>query len=204
VLKHSIVVVDDNEAFLESTEWLLTGMGYTVSGFNDPEKALEVLDSKNEFDCVLVDVRMPKFSGLDLHDTIIEKGLTTPVIYMTGHGDVALAVEAMKKGAITFLEKPLSSDALSAALILAMEIRERRKSSIKDENKVIQFKKDLKKLTPREEEVMHFIVDGKANKVIAFDLGISQKTVELHRSRVMKKLPIRSSQELVKLVMLSQ
>lgn len=200
----TICIIDDNETFRKSTAWLLSGMGHEVLEFGDPVSGLEAINNGVECDCLLIDVRMPELSGLDLHDKLLEAGSPVPVIYMTGHGDVAIAVEAMNKGAITFLEKPLNADALSRAIQQAADTRAKRAKTGIAPAQLCEFKKQLQSLTPREEEVMHAIVEGSANKVIAFDLGISQKTVELHRSRVMKKLPVRSSQALVKMVVLSQ
>jgi len=200
----SICIIDDNDTFRQSMGWLLSGMGHTVTEFSDPTEGLEAITSGLDCECLLIDVRMPEMSGLDVHDKLIEAGTQVPVVYMTGHGDVALAVEAMNKGAITFLEKPLEPAALTSALDKAADVQKKRSKSSISIDKMNQFREDLKKLTPREAEVMYAIVEGKANKVTAYDLGISQKTVELHRSRVMRKLPVRSSQELVKMVILSQ
>ncbi len=202
--KKQVLVIDDNAEFRESMSWLLTGMGHDVLDFDDPQKGINNLVDNSECACVLLDVRMPNLSGLDVHDKLLQAGCSVPVVYMTGHGDVSLAVEAMKKGAITFLEKPIDPELLGSALAKAFECNEQNSKYAEEHKKAAHFREDLKKLTPREIEVMDAIVDGSANKVIAFDLGISLKTVELHRSRVMKKLPVRSPQELVRMVMLSQ
>lgn len=201
---HAICVIDDNDTFRESTRWLLSGMGHQVSDFADPTTGLDAINSGIDCDCLLMDVRMPHLSGLDVHEKLLESGSQVPVIYMTGHGDVALAVEAMNKGAITFLEKPLDTQALGNAIDTAAQIQAKRKNNGITQQKLKEFANEMQTLTPREREVMQAIVDGKANKVIAFDLEISQKTVELHRSRVMKKLPVKSAQELVKMVVLSR
>jgi len=201
---HSICIIDDNDTFRQSMGWLLSGMGHVVTEFSDPKVGLKAITSGLDCECLLIDVRMPEMSGLDVHDKLIEAGAQIPVVYMTGHGDIALAVEAMNKGAITFLEKPLDTTSLENALDKVADALKKRSNNSINSDKMNQFQEDLKKLTPREAEVMHSIVEGKANKVTAFDLGISQKTVELHRSRVMRKLPVRSSQELVKMVILSQ
>lgn len=200
----SICIIDDNDTFRQSMGWLLSGMGHSVTEFSDPAVGLNAIKDGLDCECLLIDVRMPEMSGLDVHDKLIEAGAQIPVVYMTGHGDVALAVEAMNKGAVTFLEKPLDTLALTKALDKVAEVQRKRIKSSISIDKMSQFQEDLKKLTPREAEVMYAIVEGKANKVTAYDLGISQKTVELHRSRVMRKLPVRSSQELVKMVILSQ
>lgn len=199
----SICIIDDNDTFRQSMGWLLSGMGHSVTEFSDPIVGLNAITDGLECECLLIDVRMPEMSGLDVHDKLIESGARIPVVYMTGHGDIALAVEAMNKGAITFLEKPLNTLALTNALDKVADVQKKRANSNIGIDKMKRFQEDLKKLTPREAEVMYSIVEGKANKVTAYDLGISQKTVELHRSRVMQKLPVRSSQELVKMVILS-
>lgn len=201
---HAVCIIDDNDTFRQSMGWLLSGMGHLVTEFSDPVLGLNAITAVLDCECLLIDVRMPEMSGLDVHDKLIEAGAQVPVVYMTGHGDVALAVEAMNKGAITFLEKPVDTSTLANALEKAAAVRKKRSTSYMNQHKLEKFVQDLNKLTPREAEVMHAIVDGNANKVIAYDLGISQKTVELHRSRVMRKLPVRSSQELVKMVVLSQ
>ncbi len=200
----SICIIDDNDTFRQSMGWLLSGMGHLVTEFGDPMAGLNAITSGLDCECLLIDVRMPEMSGLDVHDKLIEAGAQIPVVYMTGHGDVALAVEAMNKGAVTFLEKPLDTSALTNALDKVADAHKKRAKNSLSADKINHFQESLKKLTPRESEVMYAIVEGKANKVTAYDLGISQKTVELHRSRVMKKLPVRSSQELVKMVILSQ
>jgi len=200
----SICIIDDNDTFRQSMGWLLSGMGHQVTEFGDPVVGLNAITSGLDCECLLIDVRMPVMSGLDVHDKLIEAGARVPVVYMTGHGDVALAVEAMKKGAITFLEKPLDTNALKNALDKVAQLSIKRANNSVSPERMNEFQRDLKKLTPREEEVMYSIVDGKANKVTAYDMCISAKTVELHRSRVMKKLAIRNAQELVKLVILSQ
>jgi FixJ family two-component response regulator len=145
---------------------------------------------------------MPAMSGLELHDKLLSKKLRVPIIYMTGHGDVPLAVEAMSKGAITFLEKPLNikilKNAIKNALNISAVMQNHYNSCNKDDNYKL-FSKRFEKLTDREREVLTEIVAGKMNKVIAIDLGISVKTVELHRSRVMSKMKARTPAELVKM-----
>ena len=202
--KQIVYVIDDNDMYRKSACWLLDGMQYQYAEFDKPEAGLQSIADNDDCTCLLLDVRMPTMSGLEVHDKLLKTTTSIPVIYMTGHGQVSLAVEAMKKGAITFLEKPLDPEALRNALDKAFAYVEETRNRVDDDNKVCTFKNKLETLTPREREVMDLIVDGKANKVIAFDLEISPKTVELHRSRVMKKLAVKKPQELVKWVMLSQ
>ena len=203
----TVYVVDDNKEFLESTAWLLEGLGFDVETYDQPSVAFDALKDlrANGSRCLMLDVRMPGMSGLDLHDTLNDQKVNVPVVYMTGHGDVPLAVEAMKKGAVTFLEKPLQEDALEAALKAAFSAtRQIRLNDGAEEDKIRDFKERLTTLTPRETEIMNHIVNGHPNKVIAIDLDISIKTVEMHRSRLMKKMSVTSGPDLVRLVMLCQ
>ncbi len=216
----SVYIVDDNNEFRESTAWLLEGVGYCVESYADASKAFSELSNKNIEDnegaCILMDVRMPEMSGLDLHDQLNGKGVDIPVIYMTGHASVAVAVEAMKKGAITYLEKPLDSQMLQAALDSAFsEQCNLKKKNVsknlenegvdKKDNEIDKakavYQERYSSLTPREIEVLCGIVDGKMNKVIAYDLGISVKTIEIHRSQVKKKMQAKSAADLVKMVL---
>lgn len=202
-----VYILDDNDDFRRSTAWMLEAYDYEVMDFDSAEPALDAMarHKRNHLECLLLDVRMPGMSGLDVHDILNSRGIVVPVVYMTGHADVPLAVEAMKKGAITFLEKPLQTEALEKALDAAF-VRSRNNTMAHTidvlGSDLESFTHELEKLTPRETEIMHAIVDGKANKATAYDLGISSKTVELHRARVMKKLPVSSAQELVKMVLL--
>ena len=199
----TMIVVDDNVDFRQSTAWLLESCGYAVHDFGSPRRAIQHLEAaRNEQPwCLLLDVRMPEMDGLDLHDELHRLRIRIPVVYMTGHADVPLAVEAMKKGAVTFLEKPFEFDILEKALEVAFGAQ-RQPVPGGDEERLEEFRASLASLTPRETEVMRAIVDGKANKVSAFDLGISVKTVEVHRARLMKKLGVRSGPELVRMAML--
>ena len=210
MMDQTVFVVDDNDEFRMSTVWLLEGEGYQVKDYANPEVALEALQAvgSDRQCCLLLDVRMPGISGLDLHDQINAKNIRIPVVYMTGHGDVPIAVEAMRKGAVTFLEKPLQPEALELALKTAFEAAKRAMHSVHEdaipEQKKADFQQSMLSLTPRESDVLNSIVAGNANKVCAADLGISIRTVELHRSHLMKKLKVRSASELVKMVLLCQ
>ena len=200
-----IYVVDDNQEFRESTEWLLQSTGYQVEGFGDPGLALKKIESTPQScdSCCLLDIRMPTMSGLEFHDRLKLKNLRIPVIYMSGHGDIPLAVEAMDKGAITFLEKPLNNQLLKSAIKRAFEyISDIKSKSVENDNTAADrvYLERVEKLTEREREVLNEIVTGKMNKVIAIDLGISVKTVELHRSRVMSKMKAKTAADLVKMV----
>ncbi len=201
-MQKTVYLVDDNAEFRKSTAWWLEGAGYMVQSFGEASRVMQHLAGSASLahSCLLLDVRMPEMSGLDLHDQLNKKGLKLPVIYMTGHGDVPLAVEAMSKGALTFLEKPLDDQALMSSLEAAFSQLEQGLPST-EEDADVNYLERYALLTPRERDVMQGIVDGKLNKVIAYDLGISVKTVELHRSRVMKKMQVTSPAALVKMVL---
>ena len=205
--KGTVYIVDDNDAFRESAAWMLEGEGYTVHAFSDPHEAVDGFSSfaSDRPSCVLMDVRMPGMSGLDLHQKMINENIDVPVVYMTGHGDVPLAVEAMQKGALTFLEKPLQKEELRAALGRAFSGPvQRSRGKRPNSADISRFRERWQTLTPREKQIIEKVVDGNTNMVIGFDLEISIKTVELHRSRAVKKLGVRSVPELVKMMIACQ
>ena len=199
-----VLVVDDNKDFLESTVWMLEGVGYEAKGFDNSEVALDEFDKveKARPCCVLLDVRMPGMSGLDLHDTMNARAIDLPVVYMTGHGDVPLAVEAMKKGALTFLEKPLQDEALDSALEKAFSSEVQLSRVMKQsQTDVDEFKQKLETLSEREKQIIELVLTGEKNANIGLELNISVKTVELYRGRAVKKLGIRTHPELFKMMM---
>lgn len=207
-----IYLVDDNPEFRESAAWWLEGLGYEVSAFEGPSECLAALDADGQPvrpACFLFDVRMPQMSGLQLLDAVRQRGMDRPVIFMTGHGDVPLAVEAMRKGALTFLEKPFQEDALEDALRRAFTAPDPERSGAGDAPAVPaaaeaddpEYRRRLALLTPREREVMELVVLGHPNKVVAYRLGVSPKTIELHRSRVMAKMGAVSFTQLVRMAM---
>jgi len=199
-----ILVVDDNKDFLESTVWMLEGVGYEARGFDDTELALDEFDKveKARPCCVLMDVRMPGMSGLDVHDTMNARAIDIPVVYMTGHGDVPLAVEAMKKGALTFLEKPLQDAALDRALDKAFSSEVQLSRGMKQpQTEVEKFKRKLETLTKREKRIIELVLAGDTNANIGLELDISVKTVEAHRGRAVKKLGVRTHPQLFKMMM---
>ncbi len=208
-----VFVVDDNDDFRNSLAWMLRGEGFHTIEFVDVHKAIIALKNADKQDiensCLLLDVRMPGMSGLEFHDRLKMESVDIPVVYMTGHADVPLAVEAMKKGATTFLEKPLDNGQLTHAIesaihssnLLDTEFLSRRRQSKTD---CKEFIGRLETLTPREKDVLDGVVEGHVNKIIAKNLDISVRTVEVHRSRVMKKLGIRTASEAVKLVLLTE
>jgi len=149
-----------------------------------------------------MDVRMPGMSGLDVHDTMNARAINLPVVYMTGHGDVPLAVEAMKKGALTFLEKPLQDEALDNALEKAFSSEVQLSRGMKQpQTEVEVFKQKLATLTGREKQIIELVLAGETNMNIGLDLNISVKTVEHHRGRAVKKLGVRTHPQLFKMMM---
>ncbi|MCR5867129.1 response regulator transcription factor [Aquincola sp. J276] len=215
----TIFIVDDNADFRSSAHWWLAGAGYEVQDYADPQEALQALCSARPAGaaCVLLDVRMPGMSGLDLHDRLRAQGVHWPVVYMTGHGDVPLAVQAMQRGAVSFLEKPFADQALEEALDRAFDASAVPAAALRpvaaapaadasssapvaDSPAQQAWQQRLARLTPRERELLGWVVEGRLNKVIADRMGISIKTVELHRKRVMEKLQAQSVTHLITMV----
>ena len=193
----TVFVVDDDEGVRTSLGILLDANGYRPVPF---ASAVEFLGQYNPASagCLLLDMRMPGMSGMDLLQELARRGAFLPVIFITGHGDVSLAVEAMKCGAFDFLQKPFKpADLLDRiARALAADAEARQALSLTDE---LRRRHDT--LTPREKEVMDLIIAGNANKVIAMDLGLSERTVDIHRARVMEKMATRSVAHLVRMAL---
>lgn len=193
-LDQTVFVVDDDAAIRDSLSMLVASVGLPVKQF---ASANEFLEGYGDAPGVLVlDVRMPGMSGLELQEELVNRNVTNlAVLFMSGHGDIPMAVEALKRGATDFLQKPFRDQDLLDRIHTALEHNlEGLEKAI--ENHDIQIR--LKNLTPREKQVMEMVADGKANKVIAQDLDISQRTVELHRSHVMEKMGVRSLAHLVR------
>jgi len=202
-----IYIVDDNAEFRRSAQWWLASAGYEVVDYGDPADALGALQAHPPAQpaCLLLDLRMPGMSGLDLHDRLLQAGVHVPIVYMTGHGDVPLAVQAMQRGAISFLEKPFAEDALEAALQRAFSTPQAERAAESDTEpaaaaEAAEWRQRLARLTPRERELLGWVIEDKLNKTIADLMGISIKTVELHRKRVMEKLGASSATHLIKMV----
>jgi len=196
----TIYIVDDNAEFRRSAQWWLSSAGYAVVDYADPVDALGALQARPPTGaaCLLLDMRMPGMSGLDLHDRLNAAGVHLPIVYMTGHGDVPLAVQAMQRGAVSFLEKPFAEDALEEALQRAFATPAAAPAA--DDAPAVEWRQRLGRLTPREAELLRWVVEDKLNKTIADLMGISIKTVELHRKRVMDKLGASSATHLIKMV----
>jgi two-component system, LuxR family, response regulator FixJ len=195
-----ICVIDDDEAVRHSLEFLLKSAGIKVRGFESANAFLEIL-SEVDGGCVITDVRMPGMTGIDLLKHLHANKADLPVIVITGHGDVALAVEAMKVGAFDFLEKPFDDELLIAAVRAALQ---RDADAAKRKAGLGAIQQKLAALSAREHQVLEGLVAGKANKVIAFDLGISPRTVEIYRANVMTKLEAKSLSELVRMAMMAE
>ena len=195
--QQTIHVVDDDEAMRDSMSWLLEGEGYKVACYNSAASFLAARNAHMR-GCLVLDVRMPEMSGLELHEKLEALGSQLPIIFVTGHGDVPMAVGALQRGACDFIEKPFNNEDLLTRVRRALELDNQR-SARQQRDSAISNR--LEKLTQREREVMQLVVTGKLNKQIADSLDISMKTVEAHRARVMEKMGVRTLAELVKAVM---
>ncbi len=190
-----VYVVDDDDAILDSLTLLLRSVGLESSAFSNAGDFLKGFDA-GRHSCLLADIRMPGMSGLELQSELNRRGIQIPTIFITGHGDVPNAVRAMQAGALDFIQKPFRDEELLKRINDALEIDLQRLS---ERRETLEVRRKLETLTPRETEVMRKVVDGCANKVIALDLGVSQRTVELHRARVMHKMGVRSLADLVRM-----
>jgi two-component system, LuxR family, response regulator TtrR len=190
-----VYVVDDDDAVRDSMRWLLEGNGFTVRCFAEAESLLRTLPQEKHPVCLVLDVRMPGMSGVELHEKLLSQAIHVPVIFVTGHGDVPMAVESMKRGAVDFLEKPFNDVELCALIDKALYSAARTT----DESGALQrAQHGYEKLSTREREVLALIVKGRLNKQIADDLSISIKTVEAHRANIMDKMAARNMAELMK------
>jgi len=191
-----VYLVDDDEAIRDSLGLLFRSVGLDCEVYASALEFLEAYDPQRH-SCLVADIRMPGLSGLELQQRLNEQSADVPVIFITGHGDVPMAVNAMKSGASDFIQKPFRDQDLIDRIHKALA-QDRERRAWRAEERAIRERIAL--LTPREAEVMRRVVRGQANKVIAMDLGVSQRTVELHRARVMRKLKMRSLAELVSAV----
>lgn len=210
----ALYVLDDNAEFRTSIKWWLSGAGYAVFDFDDANNAIEALKAldlqERRRSCLLLDVRMPTMSGLQVHEAQIHCGVTgagtrfpLPIIYMTGHGDVPLAVQAMEKGAVTFLEKPFEDSALESALARAFDSHAAMLAASAPGRQAShpELQARLQTLTAREREIMQAVTNGKTSKMIARELDISIKTVDLHRARILAKMQAESALHLTRILL---
>ena len=192
----TVSIVDDDDAGRESLRWLIESVGLKVEAYASPIEFLEQFDGSRP-GCLVLDIRLPKISGLDVLQTVRERGIDTPAIMITAFGDVPMAVRAMKNGAVDFLQKPFNDQ----------ELLDRIQQSIEDDGRLREIDRErsgvrirLDKLTVREREVLDRLVQGKQNKQIAREMDISPKTVEAHRAKVMEKMNADSLVKLVQMV----
>jgi two-component system, LuxR family, response regulator FixJ len=196
----TVFIVDDDEAVRDSLGLLLRSAGYRARCYGSAKDFLKAFDPR-DYGCLVLDIRMPGMSGLELQKHLVEIGCNIPVVFITGHGDIPMAVEAVRQGAVDFIQKPFDDqelvDRINEAMRLAAQQRE-------GELERLEILDRIESLTAREKQVMGQVVQGKANKVIAGDLGVSQRTVEIHRARVMEKMQANSLAHLVRMVMVSE
>jgi RNA polymerase sigma factor (sigma-70 family) len=192
-----VYIVDDDEAIRDSLAFLLEGTGITVRTCATADEFLARYRAETPA-CVVLDIRMPGMSGMELQDTLIERGIRVPLIFITGHGDVPMAVAAVKKGAVDFIEKPFNDRDLLALIDRALRQQE---ALLETTQQRAAARALMAALTPREREVMEMVVAGKLNKTIADQLGISIKTVEAHRAKVMEKTQAKSLADLIQMTL---
>jgi FixJ family two-component response regulator len=195
--KGTVYVVDDDEAVRDSLQWLLEGKGYRVRCFDSAESFLSRYDAR-EVACLIVDIRMGGMTGLELQSRLIEIRSPLPIVFITGHGDVPMAVDTMKKGAMDFIQKPFNEAEL---VPLVEQMLDHAKESFAGSQLAASRETLLSKLTLRESQVLERIVAGRLNKQIADDLGISIKTVEAHRANIMEKLSANTVADLLKIAL---
>lgn len=193
-----VYVVDDDAAMRHSLEWLLTPLGLEVRAFATAAEFLAGYD-KERVACLVTDVRMPGMSGLELHETLAKSSAPMPVIVITGHGDVPMAVRAMRAGAVDFIEKPLNNQVLIERIHEALRLSRSRREEADQIGPILA---KVAALTTREREVARLVAAGKQNKMIAHDLGISLKTVEIHRHNAMEKMGATTGADLARMLTL--
>jgi FixJ family two-component response regulator len=193
----TIYVVDDDEGVRNSLRFLLKSVGLATRTLASAREFLETY-KPGQPGCVVLDVRMPGMSGLELQQQLNVRGAIIPVIFITGHGDIPMAVEAMQHGAFDFLQKPFRDQDLIDRIQRALERDARNRTTLAQHDRI---RERFDSLTPREREVLTLMASGKPNKVMAADLGVSQRTVEIHRARVMEKTGATSLAQLVRMVM---
>jgi FixJ family two-component response regulator len=196
-LSSTVFIVDDDEAVRDSLRWLLEANGYRVRAYASAEIFLDEYDA-NQVGVLIADVRMPGMSGLELQEQLIARKAPLPIVFITGHGDVPMAVSTMKKGAVDFLEKPFNEADLRDTVARMLEQAVQRINQFQAQR---NHEAMLARLTAREQQVLERIVAGRLNKQIADDLGISIKTVEAHRANIMEKLEVTTVADLMKVAL---
>lgn len=191
----TVFIVDDDSAMRDSLGFLIGSVGRKVETYSSAEEFLDAYDNERP-GCIVLDVRMPGLSGLELMEKLGEDRFAPPVVLITGHGDIPMAVRALKAGAFDFIEKPFSDQVLLERIQQALQQDTSDRASELDRSDI---ERRATRLTSRENQVFELVVDGKPNKVVASDLGLSQKTVEVHRAHVMEKMRAGSFADLVKM-----
>lgn len=191
----TVYIVDDDQAIRHAMELLMRSVGLDYEIFHSADDFLSK-HSNDRAGCLVLDIRMPGLGGLELQEKLNDTGSTLPIIFITGHGDVPMAVEAMQKGAVDFIQKPFRDQELLDRVSEALTTDQERRSAREEKAEVLSR---IEKLTNRERQVLDLVVTGKPNKVIAYELGVSQRTVEIHRARVMEKMQAKSLADLVRM-----
>jgi len=192
----TVFVVDDDPSIRESLSLLLSSAGYSVNTFASAKELLESEHSTSGPACLVLDVKMPGISGLDLQKELTSRNYAIPVIFITGHGDIPMSVQAMKKGAVDFLSKPFDDGQLLDAVKVALLKDSQARSDLNEQKHIMQR---LDSLTTRENEILTYLITGMLNKQIAYELKISERTVKAHRKQVFDKMGVNSMAELVRL-----
>lgn len=196
----TVFVVDDDPAVLDSLSLLVRSVGLQVETYESARDFLAAYDPDRP-GCLVLDVRMPGISGLELQERLEKIGSTLPIVFVTAYGDVPMAVRAVKAGAVDFIQKPFRDQELLEKIGRAIE----QNARLREESTTVEaIAQRMESLTPREREVMDHVVDGKSNKAIAHELDLSQRTVEIHRARVMEKMEADSLADLVRMVLLAR
>ena len=196
----TVFIVDDDPAIRFAMQALMDSVNIQHEIFSSADEFLATVPEQRP-GCLVLDIRMPGLGGLELQQELIEHENTLPIIFITGHGDVPMAVEAMQKGAVDFIQKPFRDQDLLDRITEALKTDKDRRE---EQQKHAEVAKRVERLTNREHEVFDLVVTGKPNKVIAYELGVSQRTVEIHRARVMEKMQARSLADLVKMHLANQ
>lgn len=195
-LESTVFVVDDDEAMRNSLRWLIESVKLPVETYASSAEFLDAFEGRPG--CLILDVRMPGMGGMDLQEKLREKSICLPIIFISGHGDIPMAVHAIKAGAIDFIEKPFNDQMLLDRIYYAIELCKRMRQTREVQRGIVA---NYSQLTPRECEVVNGVVAGKSNKIIAAELGVSWKTVEVHRANAMRKMRAHSLSELVEMVL---
>jgi two-component system response regulator FixJ len=199
-IEATVYLVEDDEAVRDSLQMVLESVGHKVASYSRADAFLE--DYTTEMaGCMVLDIRMPGMNGMELQRQLNTRHSILPIIFVTGHGDVPMAVDAMQRGAVDFVQKPYREEELLGKIQQSIAADTENRADLEEKHKI---RAKLSDLTPRETQVMELMIEGKANKVIAYDLDISQRTVEIHRARVMEKMGVRSLAHLVRMVMATE